>query len=193
MERLPARVLEEEDVCRLLTHTECQRHPLRNKVIILLSFKAGLRACEISGLTWPMVLKSNGAIDTQIRVSKHIAKYGSGRPIPLHPELQRWLVKYHRTQGKPLSGPLILSERNAHMTPRSIVNWFAYVYAALSLPGCSSHSGRRTFITKSARAVGKVGGSLRDVQELAGHRSLTTTERYIEGDRDAQRKLVGMI
>ena len=109
MQRLPARVLEEEDVCRLLKHTECQRHPLRNKVIILLSFKAGLRACEISGLTWPMVLKSNGAIDTQIRVSKHIAKYGSGRPIPLHPELQRCLVKYHRIQGRPLSGPLVLS------------------------------------------------------------------------------------
>ena len=140
-----------------------------------------------------MVLKTNGKIDTQIRVSKHIAKYGSGRPIPLHPDLQRSLVSYHRHQGKPIQGPLILSERNSHMTPRSVVNWFAYAYAALSLPGCSSHSGRRTFITKSARAIGKVGGSLRDVQELAGHRSLTTTERYIEGDRDAQRKLVGLI
>jgi integrase/recombinase XerD len=31
------------------------------------------------------------------------------------------------------------------------------------------------------------------VQELAGHRSLTTTERYIEGDRDAQRKLVRLL
>jgi integrase/recombinase XerD len=41
--------------------------------------------------------------------------------------------------------------------------------------------------------VGKAGGSLRDVQELAGHRALTTTERYIEGDRDAQRRVVRML
>ena len=79
------------------------------------------------------------------------------------------------------------------MTPRSIVNWFKQLYLELGLNGCSSHSGRRTFITRSARLVSKAGGCLRDVQELAGHRAITTTERYIEGDRDAQRKLVQML
>jgi integrase/recombinase XerD len=79
------------------------------------------------------------------------------------------------------------------MTPRSIVNWFATTYQELELVGCSSHSGRRTFITRAARLVAKTGGSLRDVQELAGHRSLTTTERYIEGDRAAQRRLIRLI
>ena len=53
--------------------------------------------------------------------------------------------------------------------------------------------GRRTFITRAARLVHKVGGSLRDVQLLAGHRSIQTTQRYIDGDSDAQRKLVSMI
>ena len=193
MERLPARVLEDEDLRRLLAHVGSSRRPLRNRTMIMLSFKAGLRACEMSGLTWPMVLKTNGTIDDQIRISKHIAKKGSGRTIPLHPDLGRCLAAYHRQLEQPKQGPVILSERNGRMTPSSIANWFSTVYAALSLRGCSSHSGRRTFITKTARAIGKVGGSLRDVQELAGHRSLTTTERYIEGDRDAQRKLVGMI
>jgi integrase/recombinase XerD len=54
-------------------------------------------------------------------------------------------------------------------------------------------AGRRTFITRAARSVHKAGGSLKDVQELAGHSALTTTKRYIEGDRDAQRRLVRMI
>jgi integrase len=58
------------------------------------------------------------------------------------------------------------------MTPLSIVVWFARAYGALGLDACSSHSGQRTFITRAARAVHQAGGSLRDVQLLAGHRSI---------------------
>ena len=193
MDRLPARVLEPGDVRRLLVHAQGQRHHLRNTVIILLSFKAGLRACEIAGLTWPMLLKSNGRISEQLRVSRHIAKCGSGRNIPMHVDLKSALTQYHRSLGSPLQGPVVLSERGGHMTAGSVVNWFHDIYYRLRLNGCSSHSGRRTFITQTARAIGKAGGSLRDIQELAGHRALTTTERYIEGDRDAQRKLITML
>lgn len=79
------------------------------------------------------------------------------------------------------------------MTAGSIVNWFAEAYAKCGLDGCSSHSGRRTFITTAARVITKTGGSLRDIQELAGHRAITTTERYIEGDRAAQRRLISLL
>lgn len=79
------------------------------------------------------------------------------------------------------------------MSPRSIVNWFASAYENVGFVGCSSHSGRRTFITQAARLLSKTGGSLRDVQELAGHRNLLSTELYIAGNRDAQRKLVRMM
>lgn len=193
MPRHRANLLEPDDIRRLLRHTETTRHPQRNAVIVLLSFKAGLRACEIAGLTWPMVLKPNLRLADHISVSSTIAKYGSGRRLPLNPELRRSLKCHHRNSGRPCDGPVIASERGGHMTPRSIVNWFGEVYSHLELHGCSSHSGRRTFITRSARLLGQIGGSLRDVQELAGHRALTTTERYIEGDRASQRALVGLI
>ena len=193
MKRQPARVLEPADVRRLITHAKQRRHELRDKTIILLSFFAGLRACEIAGITWPMVLRTDGCIADHLSISKHIAKYGSGRRVPLHPDLQNALALHHRALGRPSDGAVIKSERGGHMTPRSIVNWFHRIYAELGLNGCSSHSGRRTFITRSARIIAKVGGSLRDVQELAGHRALTTTERYIEGDREAQRKLVRLL
>jgi integrase/recombinase XerD len=60
--------------------------------------------------------------------------------------------------------------------------WFHERFAELGIEGASSHSGRRTFITNAARKIVEAGGSLRDVQELAGHASLGTTQRYIEGD-----------
>ena len=71
--------------------------------------------------------------------------------------------------------------------------WFHRLYTSLGLAGCSSHSGRRTFITRAARKVSEAGGSLRDVQQLAGHASLAMTQRYIEGDTDAKRKLIALI
>ena len=79
------------------------------------------------------------------------------------------------------------------MKARSIVIWFSRAYRAIGLDGCSSHSGRRTFITRAARLVHEAGGRLRDVQLLAGHRSIQTTQRYIDGDSDVQRRLVSLI
>ena len=193
MQRRPAKVLEPVNVRQLLGHVGQQRYPQRNRALVLLSFKAGLRACEIAGLEWPMVLASNQRVAQQITIARSIAKCGSGRRIPLHPDLKAALTTLHALEGRPANGPVIRSERSAHMTPGSIVNWFRSAYDQLGLAGCSSHSGRRTFITMSARLLAKSGGSLRDIQELAGPRSLTTTERYIEGDRDAQRRLIKLL
>jgi integrase/recombinase XerD len=79
------------------------------------------------------------------------------------------------------------------MKPNSLVNWFVTLFSEIGFDGCSSHSGRRTFITQTARLLHEAGGSLRDVQLLAGHRSLMTTERYIDGDSHAQRRLVALL
>ena len=88
---------------------------------------------------------------------------------------------------------MIQSERGGGLRPSTVVSWFREHYAAIGLKGCSSHSGRRTFITKAARLVYKVGGSLRDVQQLAGHASLNTTQLYIEGNTVAKQRLVALI
>jgi integrase len=189
----PARVLEAADVRRLLKHVRKGRYGPRNQVAVLLSFKAGLRACEIAGLEWGMVLRPDGKIDRHITVAAKIAKNSHGRRVPINSDLEAALARLHVAQGRPRRGPVVLSERGAHMRPRSVVNWFRAVYAELGMYGCSSHSGRRTFITRTARLLAKTGGSLRDVQELAGHRALSTTERYIAGDREIQRKLVQLI
>jgi integrase len=186
-----AKILSDSQIKSLLTFASSTRYPYRDRLIVLLSAKAGLRAGEIAKLTWDMVLGPTGEIGTVIELRDYAAKKNSGRLIPIHQILHAALATWRKvTDGV---GPVIRSERGGAMNPGSIVNWFAIAYRAGGLEGCSSHSGRRTFITRAARLVHKAGGSLRDVQLLAGHRSIQTTQGYIDGDSDAQRKLVSMI
>jgi integrase len=186
-----AKILHDQQINDLLAFASTTRNPLRNKLIVLLSVKAGLRAGEIAGLTWDMVLDPTGEVGQAIELHNCIAKKNSGRRIPINPTLQTALTAWCLLTGS--VGSIIRSERGDAMTPTGIVNWFALAYRAVGVSGCSSHSGRRTFITRAARLVHKAGGSLRDVQLLAGHRSIQTTQRYIDGDTDVQRKLVAMI
>ncbi|ESZ43576.1 tyrosine-type recombinase/integrase [Mesorhizobium sp. RSR565B] len=187
----PAKLLRPSELRALLTWSKRSRLPLRNRVIVLLSFRAGLRACEIAALDWSMVSTANGKIAPLIELPGWAAKKGSGRRIPMHPEISQALKQLVR--GADLTGPVIVSERRDRMSAKTIVNWFARVYGNLNLEGCSSHSGRRTFITHAARMIHKAGGSLRDVQQLAGHKSLNTTQSYIDGDATAQRKLMRLL
>jgi integrase len=138
-----------------------------------------------------MVLTPAGEISSAIELHDRAAKKSGGRLIPIHPELREALSDLRSLTVA--VGPVVRSQRGGPMTPVSIVNWFAKAYRAIGLQGCSSHSGRRTFITRAARLVHNAGASLRDVQLLAGHRSIQTTQRYIDGDTDAQRKLVSLI
>ena len=186
-----AKTLSAADVNDLLVFASCTRNPLRNRVIVLLSAKAGLRASEIANLTWDMVLGPTGQISGIIELHDHAAKKGQRSCDPDPSELGAALADLRRVAAQ--SEYVVTSERQAAMTPSSIVVWFNRAFRSIGLKGCSSHSGRRTFVTRAARLVHKAGGSLRDVQLLAGHRSIQTTQRYIDGDSDAQRKLVSMI
>ena len=138
-----------------------------------------------------MVLNATGRIGGVIELRDSAAKKGSGRIIPMHPHLRAALAAWRRCS--PERDCVVASERGGPMTPLSIVVWFNRAFRSTGLQGCSSHSGRRTFITRAARLLPQAGGSLRDVQLLAGHASITTTQRYIDGDTDAQRKLVSLL
>lgn len=169
------------------------RHPIRNRLIFLLSVKAGLRAREIALLTWSMVTDAEGEIGKTILLENEASKGRSGRIIPINNELRRALIAWHDLARPTVISRVIGTERSKQTSPQVIVNLFARWYEQIGFDGCSSHSGRRTFITNAARKISLVGGSLRDVQMLAGHISLRITQRYIDGDQDAQRKIVELI
>ncbi len=191
-----AKILSDKQVRAVLGELETRRYPLRDRVMFLLSIKAGLRAKEIAGLTWAMVtdaeLKIADTIALENRASK--GKRG-GRIIPMHADLKAALIALHRERAEKVRPdlPVIFSERDRGLSPAAVVVWFHRLYRDLGMVGCSSPSGRRSFLTRAARKISEVGGSLRDVQQLAGHASLSTTARYIEADVDAQRKVVALI
>src|SRR6202011_1314706 len=91
-------------------------------------------------------------------------------------KLRRQSIEDNDQPETPGSDAVVRSERGGPMTAKAVVDWFTSVFQELGLEGCSSHSGRPTFITRGARLIHKAGGSLRDVQELAGHRSIKTTQ-----------------
>jgi integrase/recombinase XerD len=187
-----AKALSKGQVEAVLGYLAKTRWPTRNRLIFLLSAKAGLRAKEIAKLTWWMTNDSQGEIGRAIHLQDSASKGKSGRVIPLSDEVRDALIEYRRTV--PHAGPLVIStERSLQTSPQAIVNMFQRWYRHLGFVGCSSHSGRRTFITNAARKISTVGGSLRDVQMLAGHSNLRTTERYIEPNPEAQVRIVGLV
>ena len=179
-----------EAVLRFLSKT---RYPLRNRVIFLLSLKAGLRAKEIALLSWEMITDADGQVGQAIYLQDKASKGRSGRIIPMNGELRSALQDLREQFGANVGKYVVCSERSARVSPQTIVNMFSRWYEGLGFTGCSSHSGRRTFITNAARKISTVGGSIRDVQELAGHTNLRTTQRYIEVDAAAQSKVVNLI
>jgi integrase/recombinase XerD len=190
-----AKTLTKAQVDAALNYLSNSRYPLRNRVILLLSVKAGLRAKEIASLTWDMATTSDGEIGSAIHLTNDASKgKGGGRVIPLNRELRTALLSLRQSPSRGRSSPFVVTtERNTRTSPQAIVNLFSRWYRDLGFSGCSSHSGRRTFITNAARKISTVGGSLRDIQALAGHTNLSTTQRYIESHADAQRKIVELV
>ena len=127
------------------------RYPVRNQAIFLLSVRAGLRAKEIAGLTWDMVTEADGQLSASIHLRDVASKGRSGRIIPLNKELRGVLQALKEHQD---SSPFVITtERSERTSAAAIVSLFAGWYRAAGLKGCSSHSGRRTFITNAARKI----------------------------------------
>lgn len=189
-----AKTLSKHQQAALLSYLKTTRHPERNKVVFLLSTRAGLRSKEIAFITWSMVTDAEGELTDAIKLQNRASKGRSGGVVWMNNDLKQALAEYKAILAD-VNGDdrIIKTERNHSASPQVIVNIFQSWYKKLGFEGCSSHSGRRTFITNAARKISTVGGSIRDVQALARHSSLQMTQRYIECDVEAQKKVVQLV
>lgn len=206
--------LDEKAVKKVLNRMTQLRYSRRNRLIVLLGIYAGLRAKEIAGLQWRHVLDSDGNIGESIRLTNDISKGNSGGIISLNAilrdALEQQLSEYKReskyARSKELSATYVVrssrstfksdkkvAKNYSGMKAQSIVNLMRQVMTDCDIEGGSSHSMRRTFITNIARKIGQVDGSMNDVRELARHKNLQTTQRYIARNSEAQSKVVDLI
>ena len=192
-----AKTLTNKQIDSVLDYLSRSRSPNRNQAIFLLSVKAGLRAKEIASLRWEMLLNSDGILSDYLALPNNASKGRSGRQIPLNRQLKETLLDlFERESGRKdfdTKDFLVRTQRSKQTSSQAVINMFASWYRDLGMIGCSSHSGRRTFISNTARKISTVGGSLRDIQALAGHSNLQTTQRYIECDSESQRKVVDLV
>jgi integrase len=173
-----AKVVKRSELGKLLDHVSRSRHPERDRVIVLLSFKAGLRAKEIAALSWSMLTDSSGEIADVIALTNSASKgKNGGREIPMHPDLRSALVALQAARGEKARPDLLVvySERGRGYSAAAIAVWFHTRFAELRIEGASSHSGRRTFITAArhdrglARFGSRLGGHFRTVIAASAH------------------------
>jgi integrase/recombinase XerD len=180
-----ARTLTAEQIDRVIAHIHATSNsPFSDEVKLLLSFYAGLRASEIASLTIADVCDAEGRIGRSIIIRACNAKTKRSRSIPIHQRLREALVRLRTAHPEV---PFIAFSNLGpikHQKVGAVTAWFHLLYRTVGLEGCSSHSGRRSFITNLARSANQFNNSLRDVQILAGHVRLDTTERYIDRAAD---------
>lgn len=189
-----AAYLSEKQVKNAIARTNDYKHALRNRAVVELSVYAGLRAIEIASLRWEHLLDEDGRLGEVIKLTNDASKGKSGGLVPLNTKLKETLTQlFDATAQKSAKSAVIINSKGEGLKRQSVVNLLWSHYRKCDIQGASSHSGRRTFLSNAARKISLVGGSIRDVQALARHKNLQTTQRYVEQNSEAQRRVVELL
>lgn len=185
-----AQVLTEKDTKRVLAHVARKSYAARNRCMLQLSWLSGMRVGEIAALSVGDVLDSDGNVRSQIQLRADQTKGDAARTVLLNAQAQTEFSIYLRTTSRPKpSDPLFRSRVGKRFSANSLCQVFLRIYDEAGLDKATSHSGRRTFITTLAHK----GVNVRVLAELAGHRSIATTQRYIELNDNVLRAAVELV
>jgi len=174
--KLPAH-LTLDDVDRLLATPRADRLlGLRDRAILELLYSSGLRVSELTGLDWEH-------LDADAGLVRVLGKGRKERVVPVGRPALRALAAYRTAAagaGWPAArGAVFRNVRGGRLTPRSVGRLVdRHVLASGTTTKATPHALRHTFATHLLGA----GADLRAIQELLGHASLSTTQRYTHVD-----------
>ncbi|MBI5162346.1 MAG: site-specific integrase [Magnetospirillum sp.] len=184
-----AKVLTERELKVVLAVVGTMKHAARNRAALMLSHYAGMRVGEIAALTVGDVLTSNGEVKEQVLLRAATTKTGEARAVFVSDKLRQELERYVaalKVSARPASAPFLLTQKRTAFSGNTLCQLFTRLYSLAGIDGASSHSGRRWFITRLAHS----GVSAKVIMTLAGHKHLTTTQRYIEVNDEMLRAAV---
>jgi site-specific recombinase XerD len=166
--KLP-RVLNEEQAAAMFAGDPAL--PARERALLEILYCCGLRAAEAAGLDWSDISWS----DARVRVRR--GKGGKDRVIPL---LESALEALRALHGGGGTGAVFRNARGGRLSTRSIQKIVGRRADLAGLPqGASPHTLRHSFATHLLTN----GANLRAIQELLGHASLSTTQKYTHLDQ----------
>lgn len=195
-----ARTLNQKELNLLLLYINTRKHATRDKVMVLMTYWAGMRIGEVAAIKIKDVLANDGTIRHEIHLTAEQTKGKFGRTVVLPEKLRKEIKDYLQnrftenqlialTYSNQLNKPLFYTQKRAGFDANTACYHFHMLYKNAGLDGASSHSGRRSFITSlSAKGV-----TLKVLMEMVGHRNLQTTQRYIEVTPDMKRAAAELI
>jgi integrase/recombinase XerD len=195
-----SRTLNEKELKVLLAFIDTRRHAARDRLLVLSTHWGGMRIGECAAITVGDVLAFDGTIKPEIRLSAAKTKGKHPRTVTLSEKLRKEMLNYlqFRYQTKQLIAvtytdelqkPLFPTQKREGFSPNTAAYHLFMLYRACGLEGCSSHSGRRSFLTSlSAKSV-----PLKVMMELAGHRQAQTTMRYCDVTQDMKKAAVELL
>ena len=185
-----ARVLNSQELRRVLDHVATRRHSARNRCCLLLTHYAGMRVGEVAALRINDVLNSDNTIKDEVRLLPEQTKGKHARTVYLNERMKKELTSYIRClRIKDQTKPLFYTQKQAGFSANSLAQYFFYLYRNVGLMECSSHSGRRGFLTGLANK----GTAIHILKSLAGHRNISTTATYLYSSPDQLKAAVELI
>jgi integrase/recombinase XerD len=187
-----AKTLTAVELRRVLDYIATRPHAVRNRAVLLLMYYAGLRVGEAASLRVEDVVDAQGHVRAEFLLRADQTKGRHARTVFVSDKLRKELTAYIAvTRFSSTNDKLFYSQKTASdgFTANTLAQHFHYLYKRADIVGASSHSTRRTFITNLAAQ----GISVRVLASLAGHRSIATTQAYIDVNDDQKRKAVELV
>jgi integrase/recombinase XerD len=185
-----AKTLTPAEIDQVLAYISQRGYAMRNRVMLLTGLWSGMRVGEIASLRVDDVRNTDGSVRAEIRLTADQTKGRQPRTVFLPQKLRAELQTYLDLRGMvPATNPLFITGGRKPFSANLMAQHFHYLFKHAGIAGASSHSMRRSFITNlAARGIG-----VRVLAELAGHRSIAVTQKYIDVNDDMKRNAVELI
>lgn len=185
-----AKTLTAKELRRVLDSIASNPHAARNRLMLLMTHWAGMRVGEVAALQTEDVRNVDGSVKHEIRLDATQTKGKHARAVFVNDRLRKEISLYLKgMEARQNNDPLFSTQKRAAFSANTLCQTMNVFYRRAGIEGATSHSGRRTFITTLASK----GIGVRVLASLAGHRSIATTQAYIDVNDDMKRTAVELI